>query len=150
MRKLHTDVRPIRIEHRLGVLRELLAATPGLVGAYLFGSYGTPYQTPLSDVDLALLFRPGEEPDFHREMTLRGDFLRALEEEDVGIVLLHRMPSPFQLEVLSTGRSLYCSDRRALADFVERVLRVHADFEPDHRRFLDEYDRALRERYAAG
>lgn len=150
MRKLRTNGEPLRIDHRLDALREVLARAPGLVAAFLFGSYGTPRQTPLSDVDLALVFRLGEEPGFDAEMELRGEIHAALAEDDVGIVFLNRAPSPFQHEVLSTGRRLYCSDETALADFVERVLRVHADFVFDHRRFLAEYDQALRERYASG
>lgn len=148
MRKLRNDGKPIRIDHRLGALEELLARTPGLIAAYLFGSYGTARQTPLSDVDLALVFRAGKSPDFRGEMRLRADILDALQEEDVSIVILDRAPSPFQYEVLATGRRLYCADEAALADFVERVLKVYCDFAIDHRHFLAEYDQALRERYA--
>jgi predicted nucleotidyltransferase len=147
VRKLRTDGRPIRIEYRLEALQEALAGIPGLIAAYLFGSYGTPRQTPLSDVDLALVFRLGEEPDVDAEMTARAAVLDALQEEDVTIVFLNKAGSPFQYEVLSTGRRLFCSDATALADFIERVLKVHGEYVIDYEPFLEEYGRALRERY---
>lgn len=150
MRKLKTDGRMIRVDDRWDELRALFGHTPGLVAAYLFGSYGTPRQTPLSDVDVALVFGAGGEPEFDAEMRLRSEILETLGEEDVSIVVLDRAPSPFQYEVLSTGRRLYCADETALADFVERVLKVHGDFIIDHRAFMAEYDRVLVERYGRG
>ena len=72
MRKLRTDGRPIDIAAHLDELRELLAAEPGMVAGYVFGSYGTPAQTPLSDVDLALVFRPHALPGFRGEIELIG------------------------------------------------------------------------------
>lgn len=147
MRRLKTDGRMIDVDDRLDDLRALLGRTPGLVGAYLFGSYGTPRQTPLSDVDLALVFRAGAEPAWEEELALRPDILETLGEEDVSIVVLNRAPSPFQYEVLSTGRRLWCGDEAALADFVQWVLKVYGDFGFDYRAFLKEYDRVLVERY---
>lgn len=147
MRKLHNDGRPIDVDDRLPVLENVLRATPGLVAAYLFGSYGTENQTPLSDVDLALLFRPGAAPGFRDEMHLRGRIFEALQEEDVSITLLDRAPPIFAFRVLETGRLLYCADPDALADFQARTFSRHADFVIDHERFCREYDEALVSRY---
>lgn len=148
MRKLRNTGRPIDVDARLGALVDLLREREGLVAAYLYGSYGTPYQTPLSDVDLALVFRPGTALAFRDEMEFRGEILACLHEDDVSITLLDRAPAPFQYEVLATGRLLLCTDPVALADFVETVLDRHADYVTDHERFLREYDQALVERYA--
>jgi predicted nucleotidyltransferase len=148
VRKLRNDGRPIDIDAHLGALVDLLRAREGLVAAYLYGSYGTPYQTPLSDVDLALVFHPGCQLEFRDEMQLRSEILACLREDDVSITLLDRAPAPFQYEVLATGRLLLCTDPAALADFVETVLDRHADYVTDHECFLHEYDQALVERYA--
>ena len=43
----------IDIDDRLDAIREVLQGDTRVLAAYLFGSYGTPDQTPLSDVDLA-------------------------------------------------------------------------------------------------
>jgi len=149
MRKLRTDGEMLDVEARLETLRERLHEVPGLIAVYLFGSYGTRFQTPLSDIDLALVFRPGAAPELDDELELRADVLDALNEDDVSIVILNRAPSLFQFEVLETGRVLLCSDETALADFVAGVLLRHSDYVIDHRRFLHDYDAALRARYAS-
>jgi predicted nucleotidyltransferase len=148
MRKLHNDGKPIQIDARLPALKGVLREVAGLAAAYLFGSYGTAYQTPLSDVDLALVFRDGAVPGFREEMVLRSKILEALREEDVSITVLNRAPVLFQFRVLSTGRLIYCADRRALADFIAPALSRHADFRFDYDRFSREYDQALRHRHA--
>lgn len=143
MRLLRVTGEPIDVEDRWDDLREVLETTPDLVAAYLFGSYGTRYQTPLSDVDLAFLFRLGKAPGFRDEMTFRGRVLESLQEEDVSIVILNQVPCMLQMKILETGRRIYCADQVAVADFVEQVLGIYADYMIDHRRFLKEYDAAV-------
>jgi predicted nucleotidyltransferase len=150
MRKLRTDGRPLCIEPRRAALETLARETEGLAAIYLFGSYGTADQTPLSDVDLGFVFRADAVPSSPEELDLLGNVLDALREEDVTIVVLNKADCLFQFEVLSTGRLLYCADEIALADFVEEVLRRHGDYVIDHERFLREYDEALVEQYGHG
>lgn len=150
MRKLRIDGKPIDITPRMGALQECLRGIPGLATAYLFGSYGTPYQTPLSDVDLALVFRRDAVPSFKHELEFLGMILDALGEEDVSVTILNRANVIFQFRVLQTGRLLHCADPIALADFVEEVLGRHADFAIDYEAFLREHRQALREIYAGG
>lgn len=146
MRKLHNDGRPIQIDTRLPALVDVLRGVPGLTAAYLFGSYGTPYQTPLSDVDLALLFRRGAVPGFEDELAVRGAIHDALKEDDVSITVLNHASVLLQFRVVRTGRLLYVSDAGALADFIAPMLSRHADFRIDYDRFVCEYDQALRAR----
>lgn len=139
---------PIDVQPYLQDLQGYLESREGLIAAWIFGSYGTPHQTPLSDLDLALLFRRDRVPDLSRQVDLYADIPEILHEEDVSITLLNRAPILFQFRVLETGRLLLCRDPVALADFTEEVLSRHADFIVDHEQFVKEYDQALRERYA--
>jgi uncharacterized protein len=139
---------PIDVQAYLQDLRIYLESVEGLIAAWIFGSYGTPYQTPLSDLDLALLFRRDRVPDLSRQGQLYLDIPEILHEEDVSITILNRAPVLFQFRVLETGRRLVCRDPIALADFTEEVISRHADFIVDHEQFVKEYDQALRERYA--
>ncbi len=150
MRKLHNDGRPIEIDDRLPALEEALRAVPGLAGCYLFGSYGTEWQTPLSDVDLAFVFHPDRAPDFDGEIALIGTVTDALREDDVSVTNLNRAALALRFDILSKGRPLFVFDEIALADFVEETIDRHADFAVDRDRFLAEYDRALLEEYAHG
>jgi predicted nucleotidyltransferase len=150
MRKLHNDGRLIEIDDRLPALKEALRTIPGLAACYLHGSYGTEWQTPLSDVDLALVFRPGRRSDFPGDLDLIGTVVGALREEDVSVTVLNRAPLALRFDILAKGRPLFVFDEIALADFVEETIDRHGDFSVDRDRFLAEYDRALVEDYAHG
>lgn len=147
MRKLSVDGTPIDIEPYMGALMACFRRAEGLAAVYLYGSYGTPYQTPLSDVDLALVYRSDAVPTSQAESEMVGCILAAVREDDVSVTVLNRAAAPFQFRVLSTGRLIYCADRLALADFVERVINAYGDYITDYEGFLHEYDAALVERY---
>jgi predicted nucleotidyltransferase len=138
----------IDVEPYLDDLRRYLEDLDGLVAAWIYGSYGTPEQTPLSDLDLALLFQRGRVPEFKRQLEIYAKIPEILhQDDDVSVTILNRSPVLFQFRVLETGRQLVCRDPIALADFVEFVISRHADYIVDHRRFAEDYDRALVERY---
>lgn len=123
----------------------------GLAACYLFGSHGTEWQTPLSDVDLALVYGGrSTAPTFEEELELIGLVTEALGEDDVSVTILDRAPLAFRFDVLSKGRPIFVFDELALADFVEETIDRHGDFAVDRDRFAAEYDRALAEDYCHG
>lgn len=148
VRKLRVTGESVRIDERLGRLPGVFARFDGVVAAFLHGSYGTPHQTPLSDVDLAVVYRRERLPDLRELANLQGDVEDALGLEDVSVTVLNRTPLPFQFRVLTNGRLLYVADPVALADFREHVCKLYGDFEPDYRRLALDYDRALKQAYA--
>jgi hypothetical protein len=150
MRKLHNDGIPIDVTDRLPALLEMLRAVPGFVALFLYGSYGTPFQTPLSDVDLAILFRRNEVPGARAHLELVGQILACLREDDVSILTLNTAPLALQFQVVSKGRLLAVHDEIALADFLEVLFDRYGDFAIDHEAFLVEYDRALVEELGHG
>ncbi len=149
-RKISNSGRTIEVSPRLAALEEVLRGFPGLVAAYLYGSYGTPLQTPLSDVDIAVLFAKDEVPSSRRHLELIGLIVDALREEDVSVTLLNRAPLPFRYKVLAEGRLFLMLDEIAHADFLERTVTAYSDFAIDESRFFAEYDKALVEDYCNG
>ena len=149
IRKLRSDGRPIDVSSRLPDLISALGEVDGVAAVYLYGSYGTPYQTPLSDVDLALVFRPGAVPEFDGILRLVGLVTGALQEDDVSVTILNDAPLPHQLEVLRTGRALQVRDELAHADFVEEVIDRASDFAIDYEAVLRDYDEGLRLAYGS-
>jgi predicted nucleotidyltransferase len=150
MRKLHNDGEMIDISPYLDALDVELRTVPGLAAVYVYGSYGTEYQTPLSDVDLAFVFAKGHVPDFEAHCALIGTVTATLHEEDVSVTLLDDAPLAFRHKVLATGRPLFVYDDVALADFVEETIDRYLDYQVDYVPFLREYDRALVEEYGDG
>lgn len=118
-----------------------------VLALYLYGSYGTGYQNYLSDVDFAVLPLEDRELDIAREARLLGELQGICKNDDVNLVNLRRVPVTLQMQVLDTGRLLYCRDEIQLADFKEYVICRYCDFEPDFRTICRDYDMGLREEY---
>ena len=149
-RKIRNTGRPIDVSAHMTALVNLLGEERGLTAAYLYGSYGTPYQTPLSDVDIGLLFKDGAEPSTHQHVQLIARICEALHEDDISVTVLNTAPLAFQHRVLAEGRPFLICDEIAHADFVERTISLYGDFAVDEKRFFEEYDRALVEEYCRG
>lgn len=150
MRKIRNTGQPIEVTDRFDALVERFEKVPGMVALYLYGSYDTPLQTPLSDVDLAVVFREDGEPDAKERLRLTGLVIVTLGEDDVSLTFLNRAPLPFQHEVLHTGRPLLIQDDVALADFSERVVKRYCDFVIDYEAMRADYDEGLRQAYGGG
>ena len=149
-RKLGTTGAPIDVSSRWDELRRTLEDVDGLAAVYLYGSYGTPYQTPLSDVDLALIFRRPSERSWRQKARLTGEIMAALDEEDVSVSFLDEAPVAFQHKVIAEGRLLYLFDEEVHADFLARTFSRYSDFAVAEARFLREYDACLVEEYLRG
>jgi len=131
-------------------LERALMEVRGLAAVYLFGSYGTPFQTPLSDVDIALVFVEDDDSSLPQHLELIGRITEALHEDDVSVTILNRAPLAFRHRVLAEGRLLLLLDEIAHADFLESTITRYSDFAIDEVRFFQEYDRALVEEYCGG
>lgn len=150
MRKLRNTGVAIDVSAHLPALLEELRLNPAIVAVFLHGSYDTPYQTPLSDIDLAVLFRPGQVPDFDGHLELINQVTGDLHEDDVSVMILNTAPLSLQFAVVSKGRRLLVTDETALADFLETLFSRYGDFAVDEARFFAEYDQARREELAHG
>ena len=63
----------IDIEPHMDTLKRYLLDREDVAAALLFGSYGTQFQTPLSDVDIAVLFKKGQKITLERELSTLAD-----------------------------------------------------------------------------
>jgi predicted nucleotidyltransferase len=150
MRKLRNTGVPIDVSARLPALLAQLRENAAIVAVYLYGSYGTPYQTPLSDVDIAVLFRPDRVPDSPSHVDLINQVTGGLQEDDVSVLILNTAPLSLQFTVVSKGRALLVTDEVALADFLELLFDRYGDFVVDEARFFAEYDQARQEELVHG
>lgn len=149
-RKIRNTGRAIDVSAHMAALERALMEVRGLAAVYLFGSYGTPFQTPLSDVDIALVFAEDDGSPPLRHVELIGRITEALHEDDVSVTILNRAPLAFRHRVLAEGRLLLLLDEIAHADFLESTITRYSDFAIDEVRFFQEYDRALVEEYCGG
>src|SRR3990172_8727472 len=81
---------------------------------YLFGTYGTEYQRPDSDVDLAFLAsRPADSDAVSRA----ADALSETLHRDVDLIDLRAAPTTLRPVVLEEGECLSCLDARLREEF---------------------------------
>lgn len=145
MRKLTPPTQTLSLTEQLPKLETLFRQTPGVAAVLLYGSHETPQQTPLSDIDLAVIAVSGQELD---ELKLSGN-VAAIAGDDVSVTVLNSAPLPFRFRVLSIGRPLFIFSQTGLADFTEHTLKYYHDFRPDYEAMVRDYDEALRERYGS-
>ena len=105
------------------IVRIVLSHYAAVQGVYLFGTYGTEYERPESDVDIALLLPP-EQAKKEGDLSLtqcRADLEKAL-HRDVDLLNLRLASTVFQKEIISSAVLLHCADRYAVDEFEMLVL----------------------------
>lgn len=127
-RKLRNTGVAIDVSAHLPALLAELRENPAIVAVYLYGSYDTPYQTPLSDIDVAVLFRRDRVPDSRGQIDLINQVTGGLHEENVSVLILNTAPLSLQFTVVSEGQRILVTDEIAHADFLEVLFNRYGDF----------------------
>jgi len=103
-----------------------------VVLAYLYGSQARGEAGPLSDVDVAVLFRAelrGNER-FRQLLAVMGEFMDIFEREDVFVADLDDATPLLRFEVYREGRLLYCQNDAIRIKFMTEALRDYEDTRP--------------------
>jgi len=132
---------------RLRAVRDCFAARDDVAAVYLFGSFGTEFQGKYSDIDLGVVYRPGEQPDLRRELQLEAELSLLLGTDYIDLVNLNRAPLQLRFKAISQGKILYEVYPDELSDFLEETYRLYGDYQVDLKVYYKEYRRALREAY---
>ncbi|HBH04045.1 MAG: hypothetical protein A2W08_00030 [Candidatus Rokubacteria bacterium RBG_16_73_20] len=110
------------------------ARPPGLVSAYLFGSYAAGRAHRESDVDVGVLLDwktfPTAPARFEERVRLAGRLPGELGIRQVDVVVLNDAPPHLGRRIVTRGRRVYCSDAEADHACVRDVQLRAADLEP--------------------
>ncbi|MDQ7825460.1 MAG: nucleotidyltransferase domain-containing protein [Candidatus Eremiobacteraeota bacterium] len=118
---------------------------------YIFGSVAADKATPMSDIDIAVLFEhlPGGDPAYEEilsEMVLTASEALRLPEERIDIKALNGSPLFFQYQVISKNSVIYARNRREKEFYESSLLSEYLDYN-----YYEEiHDRALQKRLAEG
>lgn len=116
-----------------------------VAAVYLFGSYGTEFEHPNSDIDLGIVF--SRIVTFVEELAIDADLSLFLASDKVDLVNLNRAPVALQFQALADGLQIYEGEYIAHSNFIERVLKNYFDYKISYARFSEDYEHALREDY---
>lgn len=100
--------------------------------AYLYGSQARGNAGPLSDVDLAVLFRSDlASPErFQQLLAVTGEAMDIFQREDVFVADLADATPLLRFQVYQEGRLLYCRDDAIRVKFMMEALRDYEDTRP--------------------
>jgi len=105
-------------------IETVIAAEPETVAAWVFGSAGTGFLKPDSDLDIAVLFNT--TPKLDTLLWLRARLQQAMNIEAIDLVVLNNASPVLRFEAIS-GRAVYCRDMDKRAVFASLTAREYED-----------------------
>ena len=135
----------LQLDKKIDGLAGLFETMPEVQTVFLFGSYGTVYQTPLSDIDFAVYYN--REQTLKDEAALLNRLAIALDTDQVDLVNLNKAYLVLRFRVINEGRIVFERNPVVTSDFIENVIRYYQDFAITMNKFYRDYDDSLREAY---
>lgn len=121
------------------IVAPILAVYPETQVIYRFGSAGSDYERPDSDIDLALLLPPAEAK---KAGSLALSALHLELESSLGkavdLINIRAAATVFQKEIVMGGERIYCSDPGIADEFEMLVLSLYVKLNEERAEILAE------------
>lgn len=129
---------------QLDIVRQYFVKRPDIAAVYLFGSFAEGVASPLSDLDLAILFSPLVSTNSYSQEKLNiTALLSRLITAPVNIHILDtKMSLPFLFQVITKGKVQIDNMPSFRLDFEEKARNLYFDFQP----VINQYMSALKQR----
>jgi len=112
----------------------LFKAYPFIAAVYQFGSTTRGRESPLSDLDIAILVDDKRAPSglklLRAELLLAYEIQKQLNISEVDLITLNLQRLSLQYAVLRTGKLIYEADPKYRIRFVQKVVQAYLDFKP--------------------
>jgi len=109
-------------------------AYPFIAAAYQYGSTVRDRESPLSDLDIAILVDEKKAPIGVRllriELLLAYEFQKELGLPEVDLITLNHQRLAMQHTVLRTGKLIYDANPKYRIRFTQMVIQSYLDFQP--------------------
>jgi len=125
--------------------KEFFQSRVDVAAVYLFGSFGTEFEHPQSDIDLGIVFT--REVTLPEELTLDVALSLHVRHDRIDLVNLNRAPIALQFRALKEGLLVYEGDYLKHSDFIEFVIKTYPDYAVKYAIFSHDYEQALKEEY---
>ncbi len=132
------------IQKHIGALEVIFGETEGIISAYLFGSVADGVDNKLSDVDIAVLLRPGLSAiEKHRIRMYLTERIEQVLQKETDVVVLNNASLKMQHQVFSRGNPIYIKNEP-----MEEMFRLHKQKEYfDFQYYMEKERRDLRAFY---
>lgn len=125
--------------------KEFFQSRVEVAAVYLFGSLGTEFEHPQSDIDLGVVFtRP---VTLQEELELDAALSLHVRHDRIDLVNLNKVPIALKFRALHEGLLIYEGDYFKHSDFIEYVLKTYPDYAVKYAIFANDYEQALKEEY---
>lgn len=118
------------------VVREIVKEYPNLLAIYLFGSFGSQFETEESDLDLALLLDKPTDPVKLWNLAQR---LAKKIRRDVDLIDLKRASTVFQFEIITNGELIFCTNQELCDKFKDLVYSMYVRFNDERQEIVESF-----------
>lgn len=122
------------------IVDTILKFYPNAEAIYLFGSYGTEFERPDSDLDIALLLPwDAELKQNSLALTPCWSALTKLLSRKIDLINLRGTNTVFQNEIINTGRVIYEADEDLRLAFEMLVLSMYQKLSEERKEILESF-----------
>ena len=111
------------------IVKTITSAFPDTQAIYRFGTWGTSFQRPDSDLDIAVLLphNVAKSVDFMDWVSLNGELAYVSHTDRVDLVNLRTAPTDMKAEIISAGEVVFCPDDDVRIAYEALVLKTHQE-----------------------
>ena len=109
------------------IIQTILTHYPNAQAIYLFGSWGTAYQTPHSDLDIAALLPPAtaKQVDTWEWITLSQELASITGVASVDLINLRQANTVLRKEIIAADRRIWCADASSVLEFEALIISLY-------------------------
>jgi predicted nucleotidyltransferase len=119
-------------------LRKIFKSEEKILVAYLFGSHAKKLNTPISDVDIAILLSETPKNLFEYYLYMVNK-LSGIVGDNLDLIILNTAPPMLKHQIIKYGKIIYTRDEKERIKFEARAESEYLDFS----RALRRYDECL-------
>lgn len=112
-----------------------------LVAIIVFGTFGSEYERPDSDLDIAVLTDENHRKLDPVELWQLAQTIAIKIGRDVDLIDLRSASTVFNFEILSSGTTVYCSDESALAKYDTMAFSLYLRFQEERKDILMDFEK---------
>lgn len=108
------------------IIKEYLKEKAGIAAVYLYGSAASGRVQAGSDIDIALLYKRGEEPDHNKRLQIE-DHLTSVLKREVDLLVLNDASPIIRMQVLKKGIKVLERDRKEVNRYFVQTMNEYSD-----------------------